>query len=177
MKILVLIGSLRKDSYHRKLYEAYKALNSDFNYTEGRFDDFPYYNEDIEKAAIPKEVLRLNEQIHTADAILFFSPEYNYSIPGALKNAVDWLSRIKAGALQNKPAAIIGASPGRIATARMQYDFRKVGLAIGLQLLGKPEVMVSEVHKLFEGDQLMDEATKEHLKKHASALKKLVQQQ
>lgn len=171
-KVAVFIGSLRKDSYNRKLYEIYKELASDkFEFSEIEIEKLPHYNADLDESGDCKSVLdSIEKKIREASGILFFSPEYNYSIPGFLKNGLDWISRLKDQPLAGKKAAIIGASPGRIGTARMQYHLRQVGVFFNLHFLNKPEVMVSSVHELFnEQGELSDEKTREFLKKHSEA--------
>ena len=95
-----------------------------------------------------------------SDAILFITPEYNYSVPGHLKNAIDWLSRDERQPFSGKKAAIIGGSPGNIGSARMQYDLRKIGVFLDLQFLNKPEVMISSMYNKFDDQlNLIDEGT------------------
>ena len=118
MKIISLIGSLRESSYNRKIFLAYKELAAgQATIDEGSYAQFPIYNFDLHQEGFPEAVVQLGNQICAADGILFFSPEYNYSVPGPLKNAIDWLSRLTPQPFAGKPAAIIGASPGKIGTA------------------------------------------------------------
>jgi chromate reductase, NAD(P)H dehydrogenase (quinone) len=168
MKILVLIGSLSKTSINRSVYEAYrKVVGDQASFEEGRFDDFPLYNDDILEVGTPVPVERLGRQIGQADAVIFFTPEYNYSVPGGLKNALDWISRLKPQPFAGKPGAIIGSSPGKVGTARMQYHLRQIGVFLDLYFMNKPEVMISGAKSLLdEKGELVDEATLEHLKKH-----------
>jgi chromate reductase, NAD(P)H dehydrogenase (quinone) len=168
MKILVLIGSLGKSSINRSVFEAYKKeVGDQASFEEGRFDDFPFYNDDILEAGTPAAVERLGRQIGEADAVMFFTPEYNYSVPGGLKNALDWVSRLKPQPFAGKPAAIVGSSPGKVGTARMQYHLRQIGVFLDLYFLNKPEVMISGVKSLLDDNaNLVDGATLEHLRKH-----------
>lgn len=167
-KILALVGSLRAASYNRRIYEVYKELaQGKVDMTEGKFDDFPLYNADLHTAGFPEVVLRLAGQIREADGILFVSPEYNYSVPGALKNALDWVSRLENQPFSGKRAAIMGASPGKVGTARMQYHLRQIGVFLNISFMNRPEVMVSEVHKIVdENGRLTAPKTRDFLKTH-----------
>lgn len=171
LDISVFIGSLRKDSYNRKIFNLYQSLAKDrMRFKEINTADFPHYNADIEsdKPAIIKEY---GEQIRNSDAVLFISPEYNYSLPGHLKNAIDWLSRLENQPFNGKKAAVIGASPGNIGTARMQYELRKIGVFLNLVFLNKPEVMIGQVYGKFdEQNQLLDAKLEEFLSLHIDAM-------
>ncbi len=169
MKTVVgIIGSLRKASINRVLFEEYKSLSADyFKLVEGEIGDIPPYNQDIKEQ--PESVSKLCEKIATADGLLIFSPEYNYSIPGVLKNVLDWVSLDDQKPLNNKPGAILGASPGGIGTARMQYHLRQVSVSLNIQMLNKPEVMVSKAGDKIKDGKLVDGDTKEFLKKHVKA--------
>lgn len=174
MKILMLIGSLRTNSFNRKLAEAYQSLVGDqATFIEGDFSKFPLYSEDLQLKGFPPEVEKLASLVREADGVLFVSPEYNYSVPGALKNALDWLSRLKDQPFAGKPATVIGASMGAIGTARMQYHLRQIGVFLDMQFMAKPEVMVGKVQDLIgESGKLTDENTLKHLSKHFEAFKK-----
>ena len=124
--IVALIGSLRKDSVNRAAFNHYKQLAAkEFNIVEGEIKDIPFYNADDKEPAV---VTKLAQQIKDADGVIFFSPEYNYSVPGVLKNALDYLSRSDKQPFSNKPAVIVGASPGLLGTGRMQYHLRQIGV-------------------------------------------------
>ncbi len=169
MKTVVgIVGSLRKASINRVLFEEYKNLSADqFNLIEGEIADIPPYNQDIDGQ--PQAVTQLCEQIAKADGVLIFSPEYNYSMPGVLKNALDWVSLDDQKPLSDKPGAILGASPGGIGTARMQYHLRQVSVSLNIRMLNKPEVMVSNAGDKIKDGKLVDDSTKEFLKKHVKA--------
>lgn len=171
LTMTVFVGSLRKDSYNRKVFNLYQSLAKDkIRFKEINTADFPHYNSDLEanKPAIIKEY---GDQIRNSDAILFFSPEYNYSLPGHLKNAIDWLSRLENQPFNGKKAAVIGASPGNIGTARMQYELRKIGVFLNLAFLNKPEVMIGQVYGKFdEQNQLLDAKLEEFLGLHIEAM-------
>ena len=165
MNIIGIVGSLRNDSIHRQIFNHYREIAKDqFELVEGVIDGIPLY--DGENMGNP-EVAELAARIIAADGVIFFSPEYNYSIPGALKNAIDWLSRLDPQPLAGKPATIIGASPGNVGTARMQYHLRQVGVFLDINFMNKPEVMISgSATKLSKG-RIIDSATVDFLRGHA----------
>lgn len=175
-KISVFVGSLRKESYHKKLFELYQPLfDNSFTFYEIPTTDFPLYNADLESSK--NEIIQVHaEHIRSSSGIIFFSPEYNYSIPGHLKNAIDWLSRIPNQPFYGKKAAIIGGSPGAIGTARMQYDLRKIGVFLNITFMNSPEVMISKMYDKFDGQHnLTDQQTKDFLKAHAQAFFEFIQ--
>lgn len=167
-EVLVLIGSLRKESYNRKIFNFYKKMAGEqATFVEGKQDDFPLYNDDIRERAVPSAVTTLAEQIRKANAVLFISPEYNYSLPGVLKNTIDWLSKLPNQPFAGKPVSIISASPGKMGGSRMQYHLRQVGVFMDMRFLNRPEVMIAEVHKKVSAEgELIDENTQKHLRTH-----------
>src|SRR5690606_24717109 len=119
-------GSLRKESYNTALLRAAQSLlPANAGMETARIDDLPLYNDDLRKQGFPPPAERLREQVRRADAVLIVSPEYNYSIPGVLKNAIDWISRPPDQPFAKKPVAIMGASPSQLGTGRMQYHLRQ----------------------------------------------------
>lgn len=167
INILGLAGSLRKQSYNRSALRAAKELAPDgavINIFE--LDGIPGFNEDEEKNP-PAKVVQLKNEIRAADAILFVTPEYNYSVPGVLKNAIDWASRPYGDSAWNgKPAAIMGASIGAIGTARAQYHLRQICVFLNLHVLNQPEAMISNAAERFDSNgNLTDESTKKHIRK------------
>ena len=170
MKITAIIGSLRQSSIHRGIFESYKELAKEFfTLEEGVIRNIPLYNEDDGGNDI---VHQLAEQIYHSDGVIFFSPEYNYSVPGVLKNAIDWLSRATPQPFSGKSASIIGASPGQIGTARMQYHLRQIGVYLNLHFLNKPEVMISGSNDKIKNGIINDESTLSFLKHHAEEFHK-----
>lgn len=167
MNVVAIVGSLRKDSYHRQIFNHYKEITADqFNLTEGVIAGIPFFDgEDMDNP----QVKALAEQILQADGVVFITPEYNYSIPGALKNAIDWLSRLSPQPFAGKPATIIGGSPGAVGSARMQYHLRQVGVFLDLTFMNKPEVMISGMFDKVSGGKITDAATIDFLKAHAQA--------
>jgi chromate reductase len=166
MQILGIVGSLRKDSFNKfALTALLDFLPKDVNLKIKELKDIPLLDLEISYENFPKSVKNLEEDVRQADALIIATPEYNYSIPGILKNSIDWLSIIKDQPFQGKPCAILGASPGRLGTARAQYHLRQIGVFLNLHFLNKPEVMISEAHNKFDKNGvLIDEQTKKHLK-------------
>lgn len=173
MKVLAMAGSLREKSYNRGLVRAAKALAPmGVDVIEADISDIPLYNGDDDgDNNRPAPVTALAEQVKSADALLFVTPEYNYSIPGVLKNAIDWLSRVPGSIFAGKPAAIMGASMGGMGTSRSQYHLRQVLVFLDVHPLNKPEVFVSAAHeKCDEKGDLVDEKTREMVASQLVAL-------
>jgi chromate reductase, NAD(P)H dehydrogenase (quinone) len=138
-----VIGSLRKDSWNRKLANALiKLAPPDFNFKELRIGDLPLYDQDDDRSQAP-EVQRLKSELRAVDAVMFVTPEYNRSIPGVLKNALDHASRPYGhSAWTGKPAGVIGASPGAISTAVAQLHLRTILAYLDMPTLGQPEAYI-----------------------------------
>ena len=140
MRVLGFVGSLRRDSHNRRLLRAAAKLFPDqvvFELWSG-IAELPLYNEDLDGADPPPAAARLRNDIAMADALLFATPEYNGSIPGGLKNALDWASRPYASnVLQQKPTAVIGASTGLFGAVWAQAELRKVLTACGARVLDR----------------------------------------
>jgi len=172
-QVIGIVGSLRKASYNRIIFNTYQTLAENFfTLQEGEYKDFPLYNSDISPE--PEIVKKLSQQIKNADAIIFFTPEYNYSIPGGLKNAIDWLSRNTSQPFDDKYAAIIGASPGNIGTARMQYHLRQVGVFLNLNFINKPEIMIGQCHDKISEGKIIDDSTIQFLKTHIESFARYI---
>lgn len=173
MKVLAIAGSLREKSYNRGLVRAARTLApAGMEIIEADISDIPLYNGDDDGDTQPAPVLALAEKVKEADALLFATPEYNYSIPGVLKNAIDWMSRVPGGIFAGKPAAIMGASMGGMGTSRSQYHLRQVLVFLDVHPLNKPEVIVSAAHeKCDDNGDLQDEKTREMIGKQLEALK------
>jgi chromate reductase len=170
MKILGIGGTLRKGSYSRALLlEAQKLAPVGVVIELTDISDFPLYNADIE---MPVVVQDFKNKIKAADAILFSTAEYNYSVPGSLKNALDWGSRPYGdNSWDNKPTAIMSESTGMLGGVRAQYHLRQMTLFTNMHVLNKPEVMVGEVAEKFdEQGNLTDEHTKEKMQELLQAL-------
>jgi chromate reductase, NAD(P)H dehydrogenase (quinone) len=175
LRVLGICGSLRALSFNRALLRAAAELAPD-DLVITAADDLgalPAYNPDLEAAGRPPAVVAFREAIAAADALLIVSPEYNYSIPGPLKNAIDWASRPAADSpLRQKSAAIMGASTGLGGTVRMQMALRQVFLFCQVNVLGLPEVQVRSAAEKFDGDlRLTDEKTRDIVRRQLVALR------
>jgi chromate reductase, NAD(P)H dehydrogenase (quinone) len=162
VKILGVAGSLRRDSYNRSVLRAAIELAPAGAQVETfELDDIPIFNQDHEQNP-PAAVVEFKLRIREADAILFVTPEYNYSIPGVLKNAIDWASRPYGdNAWNGKAAAVMGASPGFIGTARAQCHLRQTFVFLNIFAVNQPEVMIGRAHERFdEQGNLKDETSK-----------------
>jgi chromate reductase len=162
MTVVGLSGSLRQKSFNSALLRAAVSLAPvGMTLETASFADFPVYNADVQDKGIPGPVTALARRIRAADAVLIVSPEYNYSIPGGLKNAIDWISRVENQPFSGKLIAIMGASPGRLGTARMQYHLRQSFVFLNGMVLNRPEVMVGNAGSLFDDQgELTDAPTR-----------------
>jgi chromate reductase len=162
IRILGIQGSLRRQSYNRAaLRAAIELVPQETALHIFELDGIPGFNQDEEQNPPPK-VIELKRRIREADAILIVTPEYNYSIPGVLKNAIDWASRPYGDSAWNgKPVAIMGASIGTIGTARAQYHLRQVFVFLNMFPINQPEVMISNAAERFDAQgNLTDEKTR-----------------
>ncbi len=164
LTVCAISGSLRAGSYNTAALRAASELApAGVSIAQEHIADIPLYNEDV---------TRLQQAIASADAVLIATPEYNYSVPGVLKNAIDWVSRTEPQPFANKPVAIMGASPGALGTGRAQYDLRKMFVYLDAHVLNKPEIMISAAHTRFDADgKLTDEATRKFLASLLTALR------
>lgn len=165
LNIAAVVGSLRKDSFNKKLMHALDKLdhpNLKFNILN--IDDIPLFNQDHENP-MPASVVNLKNEIEKSDGVLFVTPEYNRSIPGVLKNVIDWASRpYGKNSWAKKPAAIIGTSQGSVATAAAQAHLRSILVAIDVVLLGNPEVYLIFKNDLIDDHhQITNEDTRKFL--------------
>lgn len=164
-KIAVVIGSIRQDSFNRKLALALAHLAPEnFTFEHVRIDNLPQYNQDDDGKQAP-EVLKLKSEIAAAQGLLFVTPEYNRSMPGVLKNAIDHASRpYGQSAWAGKPAGVIGVSVGAIGTALAQQHLRNVLAYLDVPTLGQPEAFIQNKEDLFDDKgHIGNEATKQFL--------------
>jgi chromate reductase len=162
VRILGIAGSLRRQSYNRAALRAATELVPEGAAIEiFEIDGLPGFSEDDEQNP-PAKVSELKQKIREADAVLFVTPEYNYSVPGVLKNAIDWASRPYGdSAWSGKPAAIMGASIGAIGTARAQYHLRQIMVFLNMFPVNQPEVMIANAAQRFDAEgNLTDEKTR-----------------
>ncbi len=161
-----IAGSLRNGSLNRALLNsAIELAPPSLHITVHGIGELPLYNADVEAAALPESVTILRQAVGRADALLIATPEYNHGVPGVLKNAIDWLSRPpRASALDGKPAAILGASPGMTGTARAQTQLRQAFVFTNTFAMLQPEVLVARAHEKFDAaGRLTDEKTRTFL--------------
>jgi chromate reductase len=166
VRILGIAGSLRRQSYNRAALRAATELVPQGARIEiFELDGIPGFNQDEEQNP-PAKVVELKRRIREADAILFVTPEYNYSVPGVLKNAIDWASRPYGdSAWSGKAAAIMGASIGMIGTARAQYHLRQMMVFLNMFPINQPEVMIGNAAERFDASgNLTDDATKDFIR-------------
>jgi chromate reductase len=174
MRVLGISGSLRRDSHNRSLLNAagalFEAEGAAFSIYDG-LKDIPPYDEDDDGVDAPAAVARLRAAVADADAVFFSTPEYNHSVPGQLKNAIDWLSRpIAENALRNKPVAVVGASTGMFGAVWAQAELRKVLGSTGARV-AEGEVPVGHAHTRFDEDgRLNDPNLEESVREVVRAL-------
>ncbi|MGE0060013.1 MAG: NADPH-dependent FMN reductase [Dehalococcoidia bacterium] len=166
MRVLGIAGSLRSGSYNKMALQAAQELAPKGMKIESfdRLAEIPHFNQD-EEGRPPSAVLELKSRVKAADAILFATPEYNYSIPGVLKNAIDWASRpMDDNVWLGKPAAIIGASSSILGTARAQYHLRQCFVFLDMHPVNLPEVMIPGAADRFDDNgRLTDETSRDLL--------------
>jgi chromate reductase len=166
IKILGIAGSVRKASFNKSaLREALKLVPEGASMEIFDIEGLPNFNQDEEKNP-PARVVELKTKVRAADAILFVTPEYNYSIPGVLKNAIDWASRPYGDSAWNgKPVAVMGASVGVVGTARAQYHLRQVFVFLDMEAVNQPEVMINASKSFDDQGKLNDQPTRDLIRK------------
>ncbi len=174
IKILGIAGSLRKGSYNMAVLRSAAELvpqNAELKIFD--LNGIPVFNQDME-SPLPERVREFKIEIMAADAILIATPEYNHSMPGVLKNALDWASRPYGNnSFEGKPVAIMSASEGMVGGERAQGPLRQVFVYLDMHPINKPEVLIANVSKKIDASgKLIDEDTKEHVKKLLDALVK-----
>ncbi len=172
IRILGIAGSLRRESYNRAtLRAATQLVPKDATIDIFELDGIPGFNQDEEQNP-PAKVVELKRRIREADAILIVTPEYNYSVPGVLKNAIDWASRPYGDSAWNgKPVAIMGATVGSIGTARAQYHLRQMFVFLNMFPINQPEVMIGNASERFDAEgNLTDDTTKDLIRKLLQSL-------
>jgi chromate reductase, NAD(P)H dehydrogenase (quinone) len=167
--IAVFVGSLRADSLNKKLAQNLEKLapkEVNFDYIDL---NLPLYNQDLE-AEFPAEVTELKKRVEAADGVLVVTPEYNRSIPGVLKNAIDWISRPYGhSSFDSKPLGIVGASGGPVGTAVAQSDMRHIAGYLNMRLMGQPELYVSFGTDKFNTNGKVVEESRPHLEHYITA--------
>lgn len=171
MKIVGMTGSLRKGSYNRGILRYISQIvPQSVKYEIIDVTALPFYNQDFDVTGYPESVKQFKAQLRDADGVLLATPEYNYSIPPVLKNALDWASRGDEKPLFGKPAAIISASIGNLGGARVQYQLRQSLIALNVAVINKPEVFIGDAEEKFdENGELLDDKTKKYVKRLVEA--------
>jgi chromate reductase len=181
VNVLCICGSLRKGSYNRMVMNALPALApAGMTFTEApSFAGFSIYNfDDQESGGIPPAVQKLADAIRAADGVMFNTPEYNFSIPGGLKNAIDWVSRVKDQPFARKPVAIQSAANGSLGGGRMQYDLRRAMLFLDAPTLIKPEIFIGNVSTRIDAKtgEITDQQTVGFIRQQLAAFAKFIEQ-
>jgi len=161
LRVAAICGSLRQDSLNRQALQlAANALPAGTQVDWLEIRDIPPFDSDVLAPGIPGVIADLASQVRRCDGVIIATPEYNFSIPGVLKNALDWLSRAEQQPFQRKPVAILSASAGPLGGARVQYDLRKVLQFLEAMVLQKPEVFIGTAPAKFAGGTCSDEPTR-----------------
>lgn len=178
MQILGIAGSLRAGSYNKLLLDAAGELAPEgMEISSFDLDRVPLYNRDVEDAGDPEPVRELKAAIAEADGLLIATPEYQYGIPGVLKNALDWASRPPESVLNGKPVATVGASPGITGTARAHLQLRQTLQYNEARMVIRPEVLVARARSKFDDEgRLVDETARELLAELLSKLAEKVRE-
>ncbi|OUI85365.1 NADPH-dependent FMN reductase [Acetobacter tropicalis] len=176
-RFVTLLGSLRKASFNGIVARTLPDLAPEgVTITPlGSISAFPHYNQDVQDTDFPAEVLAMADQIRAADGVIIVTPEYNYSVPGVLKNALDWLSRVTPQPFAGKPLAIQTVSPGAIGGTRAQYHLRQSLVFLDAFVLNRPEVMIGQATGKFDTErlELTDQKTRDFLVRQITALAEL----
>jgi chromate reductase, NAD(P)H dehydrogenase (quinone) len=181
LNVLTICGSLRKGSFNAMVARALPSLAPDGMTLKPApsFAEFPLYNADIQNSTgFPSPVNVLADAIRAADGVILCSPEYNYGIPGGLKNAIDWVSRLPNQPFAGKPMALQSASPGPLGGARVQYDLRRAMVFLDAFTLNKPEIFIGNCASKFDEKtgELKDETTRGLIKQQLAAFATFIAQ-
>ena len=164
LKVLGICGSLRKASFNMAALRACQELMpAGLSMQITHIEDLPIFNQDVFDAGIPEAAKRFRAEVAAADGVLIASPEYNFSLSAALKNAIDWASRPPNQSWQDKPVAIFSCSQGPLGGARVQYDLRRILGQLWAHVLPRPEVFIGAAPSKFPDGKLADEATRKFL--------------
>jgi chromate reductase len=179
LDICCICGSLRKGSYNRIVMNALPGLAPDEMHIKESppFTEFPHYNADIQNSTgFPAAVNALADAVRAADGVIFVTPEYNFGIPGALKNAIDWVSRLPNQPFAGKPIALQSASPGPLGGGRVQYDMRRAMVFLDAMVLNKPEIFIGGCAQRINANtgRITDEPTKGFIKQQLAAFAKFI---
>jgi len=179
LNVLSICGSLRKGSYNGIVQRALPALAPEGMkiIVAPSFADFPLYNADVQNASgFPASVSKFADAIRAADGVIFNTPEYNFSIPGGLKNAIDWVSRLPNQPFAGKPIALQSATMGQLGGGRVQYDLRRAMVFLDALVLNKPEVFIGAAQTKVneQTGELTDEMARNFIKQQLAAFAKFI---
>ena len=179
MDILGICGSQRSQSFNRMVLNlAGDCMSAPMKLSTLDWDAVPPFNADVLAKGFPESVAAVRERIRRADGVVIVTPEYNFSVPGMLKNLIDWISRGEDQPFNNKPIAILSATGGPLGGARVQYDLRKVLMFMNTQVLVKPEIFVGNVNQKFDANgQCTDELTRQFITAQMTAFKAWIERQ
>jgi chromate reductase, NAD(P)H dehydrogenase (quinone) len=174
VNVAAICGSLRQGSYNRMVMNALAGLAPEGMQIKEAppFHEFPVYNADFQNSSgVPAAVNTLGDAIRAADGIIFVTPEYNFGIPGGLKNAIDWLSRLQNQPFAGKPIALQSASPGPLGGARVQYDMRRAMVFLDALTLNKPEIFIGNCMQRIDAKtgEITDAPTRDFIKQQLAA--------
>lgn len=174
-RIVVLVGSLRKESYNRIIAENLQSLSPEGVEIEilNGLDEYPLYDMDIQnEKGFPEIAIKMGQKIKKSDGVIIVSPEYNYSIPGVLKNAIDWLSRLEENPFDGKKVALQSGSMGAGGGARMQYHLRQVFVYLNSWVINRPEIIIGSIQDKVDTDNrlITDDMTKDFIRAQIKAL-------
>jgi chromate reductase len=177
--VVSICGSLRKGSYNRMVMNLLPDYApAGMTITEAPpWADFPVYNADVQNSSgFPAPVQKLADAIRAADGVIFVTPEYNFSIPGGLKNAIDWVSRVPNQPFAGKPVALQSAANGILGGGRVQYDLRRCMIFLDALTLNKPEIFIGNVSQRIDDKtgQIKDEQTIGFIKQQLAAFAKFI---
>jgi chromate reductase len=181
LNVITICGSLRKGSYNAMVQRALASLAPEGMVVSEAppFAAFPLYNADVQGASgFPAPVTALADAIRAADGVIIVTPEYNFSIPGGLKNAIDWVSRLPSQPFAGKPIALQSVSPGPVGGARVQYDLRRAMVFLDAFVLNKPEIFIGGCASKFDEKtgEIKDEATRGLIKQQLAAFASFIAQ-
>jgi chromate reductase len=175
--VITICGSLRKGSFNRMLANLLPSLApAGMSIAAAPPIDMPLYNGDVQAQGFPPAATALADAIRAADGVIIVSPEYNWSIPGPMKNAIDWVSRIKDQPFANKPVCLQSCSMGILGGARMQYHMRQSMVFLDAFVFNRPEVLVAQAQNKFDDKtgELKDEATRNVVREQLAAFAKFI---
>jgi chromate reductase len=174
-KVAVLVGSLQEKSFNKLLAKNLEELAPEGMQFEYIDLNLPLFNQDLEEN-FPVDAQKAKDIIEASDGVLFVTPEYNRSIPGVLKNAIDWISRPWGhNSFAGKPAGIVGATPSVVGTAVAQADLRHIVVYLGVKLLGQPEVYIANAHTMFDENGKIVEDARDSLKAYIDTFAQWIQ--